>query len=503
MIIQCPTCGQVYDTTGYPNHYQFVCNCGMVIDVAAYRQHTSMPPSPAMGVSAGSYSSSGGSHPDSTMRTSPPTMAAASGAEWTHGSSHPDWHTNGSSPHDDHIDHTLAPRTSSSAHIDPFAEDIYPSDQEGESTAVTRSPYHQQPSVPPQETAYPPQRSAPPQEAVKPSSWEDAIDPAAQIPPSWDDMPSPSDQNLEDIHLPEEHPPERIEFRSLLALFFSLFLIFGPLVWLLGWASRRQIRLTPNVFRGKSMATFAMFLGLVQTCLLAALLYAAVTRPHIHPAVTSVANVLGILQVKLTEDTFAKKPVDADELSLSVARRELLHHTALSSKTSKPNFVSLYLYQEPNQSHAYAYWYDTLRRKTQRALFLRSNRGHWHLNQIEIAYQEESRVFGPGSRQLTTPQAKQLIQQFWKLRGRFTNVHIHQLYVVQRPGAKKATAYWKLHKQISAQSIKTWDIASHFRRSSENQWHLCQYASSTREGEQHQYAATAPPTLTPDRKSVV
>lgn len=495
MIIQCPVCGQVYDTTGYPENYRFACNCQHIIDVAAYRHAASQAQgvhsSPAQAGHTSSPPASMGSHADSTMKTSPPAASLAySASSWQQAGSRPDWQSqNPESMHPD-LARPVVPQADASAYVDPLAEEGWEEGAVGESTAVSRSPYHNAP-VPSASVAQSQQPSA---------SWEDEISYASPGSPSWDDADDSSNSPLEEIHLPDEPPPERLEFRSLLALFLSIFFVFGPLVWLLGWVSRRQIRLAPSIFRGKSIATFAMFLGFVETVLLAGLIYFAIKNPLIHPAVTSVARVLGTLKIELTEDTYARRKADPEELSLPLARQLLTRYVSMQrrNKNQIPPFLALYIHQNPGRSFAHAFWYDSLRQKTQRALFLRSNRGHWHLTQIETAYQEESRISSPGSQQLSTEQAKQLIQEFWKLRGRFTNVSIHALYVVQRAGTSTATAYWKLHKQVSSQSLRTWEVATLFRRSLQDRWHLCQYAVPVQDGEQHAYSVTAPAELTVD-----
>ncbi len=499
MIIQCPTCGQAYDTTGYPDNYQFACSCGAVIDVTLLMQQAQ---------AAGGYAAS-------TMRSQPPSAElAASSAHWTEapiedvvGESTavsaapppPPGYQGYSQEQGDPLDHTLAPPTD----LDLFASVDEAFEGSGESTAVTRNPYLESNPGSPSTlqdpvlgiaTSYDPNQ--PTGTPLPANVIQDGAGDGVR-PPSWDALPDSNDPlgADEEVHFDGER---RLEPRAVWAMFFAVLIVTGPLAWLLGWRGRSHIRLAPGIIRGKGLATLAMLIGMTETVLMGGLLYATIAQPDIHPVVNNLGRLLGTVQPKTTLDTFAKRPKDPAVLSLQKARDLVEQYGKQRDSKRILKLQGFYLFQKGSQPFAHAYWYDERLNKTRHGMFLRSNRGHWHLVEVGIAYKEEARVSQTSSKQLTAATAKKLLQAFWRLRGRFTRTHIHQLYVVQQMGSRTAVVYWALHKQLSSQSIKIWKIRSHFRYSSAGEWHLCQYASPVPEDELHNFSQTASRTLEPE-----
>lgn len=484
MIIQCPTCGQAYDTTGYPENYKFACSCGTVIDVTFLMQQAdaastmqTRPPSAELAMSSSSWA-------EVPVEGEPGESTAVSRVPEPPPGYEPE----------DPLDHTLAPPPGADLDLFVSHNDDYAA--EGESTAVTRSPYHNAPNpdIPPtlQEpisgvaTSYDPSRTA---ESYAPE--RTSAPPVSDVvAPSWDALPDENDASYDENDAAFDGE-KTLEPRAVWAMFFAILIVTGPLAWLLGWRGRSHIRLAPGIIRGKGLATFAMLLGMLETFAMGGLLYVAITQPTIHPVVTNLGRILGTVKPQTTVDSFAKRSQDPAQLAEPKAKKLVLDYWKHLDPKRKVTLPGFYLYQKSNQAHAHGYWYDSRLKKTRQAIFIRSNRGHWHLAEVGIVYTEEARVSEAGSKQLSATMAKKLIQQFWILRGRFRRVHVHKLYVVQKPGSTTAVAYWALHKQLSSQSIKTWKIRSHFRYSSAGKWHLCQYASPVPEDEVHDYATTA------------
>ena len=487
MIIKCPTCSQGYDTTGYPDNYKFACSCGAIIDVAALQQQATGAASPSM--AAEPY-------------VHPPAPQPLPPEPWQ-GSAHPESTSNP----------TL---NSSTDGLPPMQAVDFALDQ-AEATAVTRSPYTMQDmpytssgergspdayashspdayaSHPPSHTTVPYESSAgmdsQPAQALGSQEVQQSY-----IPDSWTELDESPSHSANDIVLPIDDA-DRTEPRAIWALIFAFFVVLGPVVWFLAARARQQIRLAPNIFRGRRLALVGILIGLIQTLGLGGVIYLAWTQPNIHPLIHRTAFVLGMVQPRTTIDRFKKRAKDPAHLTLSLAQKLLNQRLRLRQKKAKSLPIA-YLAHTSKPYYTHAYWRDPKRKTSRKGLYFRSARGHWHLAHVESVYQEETRVFETGPSKLTATLARQLIKKFWQLRGRFTGVTIKQLYVVQEAGSQVASAYWVLEKQKAGKPLQRWVIVSRFRRSSQGQWFLVRYAEHVPKEEQHQFSATSGPRLT-------
>jgi hypothetical protein len=94
----------------------------------------------------------------------------------------------------------------------------------------------------------------------------------------------------------------------------------------------------------------------------------------------------------------------------------------------------------------------------------------------------EVRCKQPGPPRLTAELASSLIGCFWKVRGPFSHVSIHNLYVLQKGSKARAYAYWLLRKRPPQGQEQSWYVKSLFHRSQQGEWSLSRYAIRPQRG---------------------
>jgi hypothetical protein len=321
----------------------------------------------------------------------------------------------------------------------------------------------------------------------------------SQAAPSWSnplavDETSRNIESSDDLHsAPSQSAasvlPKRIESSVLLGFLLLPFVIFGLFSWILASRGLRNIRMDPNLYKGHFLASLTILVGMIETFALIGMICLVAFVPQIHPLATQVASIFGQKSEQTEEDAFVKRVSEPPILLNDLAYRHLQIYFDQHKLSQLPKESELYVHQEDNQAHAYVYWRDQQSQLNRRGLFFRSQRGHWHLVQIEPIYTEEVRVFAAGPALLRSEIAKKLIHKFWQLRGRFSEVSIQKLYVVQQPNTRHALAYWQLRKQMPDQTLRQWKLASRFRRSTGGQWYLAQYAMRIDDDEDFRYSA--------------
>lgn len=378
------------------------------------------------------------------------------------------------------------------AHFDPLGQT--------ESTAVTQNPLlqaqaqpvadwtaSQQPELTPAHqasgyTSHPPMGAAPISTAPSgllptqtPEPQNTAISPAPTHPTAGDPLAEASPANtteMEDVAL----LVPRTDGRALAGFFLLPFVVLGPFCLLLGLLSYRRISADSNLFKGKGLSLMAIIGGTLESLLLGTLLTLFFLFPQGHPVLTSVSKTVRGLVGFSDYQNFEKLPPHDPTITDQQAHKLLL--SLLNRRSDKPTPPPrwLYTYQPKGAKHAYIHWRNESDKQNQRSLLLYSNRKHWHVASLYMGKGYEVRCAKAGGARLDDSTARELIQAFWKLRGRFTGVRITHLYVVQEPESRRAHAYWQLTKQMPGKPIKQWQIKSLYHRSLDGKWYLSRYA---------------------------
>ncbi len=343
--------------------------------------------------------------------------------------------------------------------------------------------------------SYPPQQSAHyPEEGPSVNGGDTFSSEVSDVEASsqeFDEQISFANEEMEDLGLPKE-----TESRAIVALFLIPFFIFGPLVLILGWQAQRRITRFPMMFKGKLLALFDILVGAVES-LGVLLLTAMIFFPSQNiPFLSEIKSFLPPFLVAQSGDFFPaldgqQKPFLKREQALA-----LLQKYAKERLDGKLNIASLYVYQEPQQHYAFAYWFDADKKKFHRSLFEFSTEKQWHLALLDKDRAYETRCSQEAAPLLTANVARQLIQKFWQIRGHFSHVRVAEIYTYQNPSKHRAFAYWKLVKQMPGQQPQTWLIKTLFHYSNSGRWYLAKYAIPINDDVIYQYAAKGEPTLT-------
>jgi hypothetical protein len=284
--------------------------------------------------------------------------------------------------------------------------------------------------------------------------------------------------------------------RGTVGVFLLFTAVLGPLCFLLGLLSYRQIKRSGEAFGGKGQALFAMIGGALQSLVMAGVLGLFVFFPDGHPALNAISQAYHKLTGLSSYPDFSKRPPQPERLTKGNALKLILEASRPPGQPPSVTPKHLYVYQEPGARHAYAHWREARIKQNQRTLLLYSNRKHWHVASMYLGKSFEVRCSSPGQSVLTAAIARKLIKQFWKVRGKFSGVRITHLYIHQMPNQRRAYAYWKLIKQVSGSPIKQWRIKSIFHYSNQGAWYISRYAMRIHPSERFTHMKQAPGTLT-------
>lgn len=426
MVILCPSCGRSYDIRGYPIGYTFSCYCGQaiqcpqVMDSVPSAQTPSHPPQPVQSASG----------PFQQAHSQPVVPA-----------------------YEDEIDGEATRRIS--------VEDLDLSDLGLESDGHERTVSMMSPLLDEEEAARLQAEEAiePPQAVEYRSSSQDRLEQYA-----GETSSSPKK---------EEEFTQKIDGRAIWAIILFPFVVFGPIVLWVSFSSMRRISRFSEVLKGIWLARFGFLLGLVETAALGAAVFLWFS-PGSFP------EPLRILRAQVARSLgqgtpIANTPKEPQPATLNLKRAMSLLQQSYPFGKAPSVDPGSFVFQPTSAHHAYLVWRDSNSGKVRQSLFHYSNSKHWHLVTREKGVAFETRVSAAGGDELNEETASSLIRKFWKLRGRFTNVSIHHIAVTQKSGARKAIAYWQLHKKTDA-GVKKTNIQTWFYRAHDQKWHLVVYA---------------------------
>ncbi|MCB9644516.1 MAG: DUF4190 domain-containing protein [Myxococcales bacterium] len=513
----CPVCARTYDLANYSSGYAFQCACGQFLTLRGTQllptDAHSLPNADAFQEEADTAVARPAHLP---VQESPYKMPLGNAHSQASAMASVDEETFDGHHH------------GYGGYFHPEDSDTHAFESSSESTSITPSPYLAA-AMQPQEHGHPDAIQVP--QAAYARSWhEPQHEPQPHGMPSGGMMPvlgasgglmpaMQSQQSLQafdeavgaasidlseisDLHEPSDEPAEftqsNIELgeiipvgtdgRAILAFFCVLFFL-GPLAILSGFWSLRRIRRRAGLLKGRFLAWFSIVVGFGQTAAIGLLVAAWVAPSRKWPGVDILLRALGE-PVKARRTPYkGDEPTQSPQLEKELAFRLLAHEwNFLKGRPMSRLPQDFALYQEEKERHAFVHWRDPIKGKNHRSLFVFSSDDRWYLALMDVGRPFEVRCKQPGPPRLTAEIANQLISCFWKVRGRFSFVSSHSLYVHQRNASRQAYAYWLLRKKPPQRDERSWYVKSLFHRSLRGEWFLSRYAIRPQRGSMYAFA---------------
>lgn len=292
--------------------------------------------------------------------------------------------------------------------------------------------------------------------------------------------------------------PVGTDGRAILAFFCALFFL-GPLAIFSGFWSLRRIRRRAGLLNGRFLAWFSILLGVAQSAALGLLAAAWLFPSRSWPGVDLLLRVLGEPNKAKRSPYQEEEPTQSPRLDRALALRLLAHEWAfLKGQPLSRSLQHAYIYQEEGARYAFLHWHHPQKDERYRSLFVFSTQKRWYVALMGSGRPYEVRCKQSGPPRLTTETAAALIGCFWKMRGPFSHVSIHNMYVLQKGPASRAYAYWLLRKRPPQGQEQSWYVKSLFHRSQRGDWYLSRYAIRPQRGLLYAFSRAGGMVLTLD-----